>query len=71
MTIQEKDGSFINIGNMHKNSKDNLIVLCKGCHTTLHSNKLELESINTSSGKIVRMKPETPKLNHLTLVASN
>lgn len=46
------------IGNMHKNVKNNLVVLCKDCHSELHKNKMEFETLSTSNGQIVRLKPE-------------
>ena len=41
------------IGSMHKNAKDNLIVLCKQCHNNLHQNHQELTTVKTAGGKIV------------------
>lgn len=49
------------IGNMHMNKRDNLIILCRECHTNLHHNKQELETLTTATGKIVRMKPDLSK----------
>lgn len=43
-------------GQMHKNSKDNLIVLCRKCHTNLHGNKQELETISTTNGTLIGFK---------------
>ena len=37
---------------MNKNAKNNLIVLCAQCHENLHSNKEEIEYLETSGGKI-------------------
>ena len=44
------------IGSLHKNSPDNLIVLCQECHNELHSNHKELEILTVSTGKIIRFK---------------
>ena len=44
------------IEHFHKNIKDNLIVLCCDCHIHLHKEGLELETIETSEGKLVRLK---------------
>ena len=41
------------IGNMHKNVKDNLVVLCVDCHTDLHATNKDLKRIDTSIGKLV------------------
>lgn len=49
-----------NAGRMHKNAKDNLIVLCEQCHTNLHRRKEELETLDTGNGKIIRVRPESP-----------
>lgn len=50
------DGKKEFIGTLHKNSKDNLIYLCQGCHNELHSNHKELETLTTSTGTIIRFK---------------
>lgn len=47
------------IGNMHKNVKDNLTILCRSCHTNLHREKKELEILDTSKGKIICLKPDS------------
>ena len=44
------------IGSLHKNSPDNLIVLCQECHNELHINHKELEILTISNGKIIRFK---------------
>jgi DNA mismatch repair protein MutS len=44
------------IQNFHKNIKDNLIVLCEDCHNNLHKQGLELETLQSSDGTIVRVK---------------
>lgn len=59
-TTNLSDGTITSNAIMHKNAKDNLIVLCEQCHFALHSNKQELESLSTANGKIVRLKPDTP-----------
>lgn len=41
------------IGNIHKNSRNNLIVLCETCHTNLHKGGNDLLSIDTTNGHIV------------------
>lgn len=41
------------IGNMRKNAKDNLVVLCKNCHVKLHSEKKELVRVDISNGKLL------------------
>lgn len=46
----------VSLGKLHKNKLDNLIVLCKDCHTNLHSTKQELETISTTKGKLIRLK---------------
>ena len=56
---QERADNRNLIGNMHKNVKNNLIVLCKDCHTDLHKQKLEFESLAISGGHMVRLKPES------------
>jgi len=48
------------IGTMQKNSKDNLIVLCRDCHNHLHSQGIELETVSTPQGKLIRLKSESP-----------
>ena len=57
--IQEQryadDKGFIN--GMHKNKKDNLIVLCDSCHIKkLHAERKELEVLQTPQGHIVQFK---------------
>lgn len=47
------------INNTHKNVKNNLIVLCRNCHINLHRDNIELETVDTNVGKIVRVKPDT------------
>jgi DNA mismatch repair protein MutS len=44
------------IGHFHKNIKDNLIILCRECHTSLHKQGLELEFIKSLEGTMVRLK---------------
>ena len=44
------------IGSMHKNSIDNLVVLCNKCHTELHQQKKEIVSISTGTGKLLTLK---------------
>lgn len=44
------------IDNMHKNVKGNLIVLCRDCHTQLHSENKEFETLSANNGKIVIYK---------------
>lgn len=61
--IKGDDGHDIDIGIIHKNAKDNLIVLCRDCHISLHSNKQELETVSTSNGKLIRVRPNTPSNN--------
>ncbi|CAH6419304.1 DNA mismatch repair ATPase [uncultured virus] len=41
------------IGAMHKNIKDNLVILCVECHTKLHATGQDLKRIETSIGKLV------------------
>jgi len=41
------------IGNIHKNIKDNLIVLCRDCHVKLHHDNKDLVRVETSAGKLV------------------
>jgi DNA mismatch repair protein MutS len=41
---------------IHKNKRDNLIVLCQECHTKLHNSKHTLETVTVTNGKIVRIK---------------
>ncbi len=41
------------IGSMHKNVKNNLIVLCSTCHKDLHSRGQELKTLQTSVGRMV------------------
>jgi DNA mismatch repair protein MutS len=52
------------IGNMPMNAKDNLIILCRDCHTNLHCTGRKLESIPISNGTMVRMRP--PTVNELS-----
>jgi DNA mismatch repair protein MutS len=61
--IKGDDGTDIDVGIIHKNAKDNLIILCRDCHVSLHSNKQELETISTGNGKIIRVRPNTPTTN--------
>jgi DNA mismatch repair protein MutS len=56
--IKAPDGTFIEIGAMHKNAKDNLIGLCRDCHVTLHKQKKELEAVTIANGTLIRVKPE-------------
>ena len=44
------------IGNIHKNIKDNLSVLCKECHANEHKLGGELEVLTTSLGKLTILK---------------
>lgn len=62
--IKADDGSYIDIGIMHKNAKDNLIILCRDCHTSLHAKKQELETLSTPNGKIIRVRPNIPNMNN-------
>lgn len=57
--IQFSDGKFIDVGTMHKNSKANVIVLCEECHTTLHKDNIELETVSSANGTIVRLRTNT------------
>lgn len=68
-TTITKDGKEINVGTMHKNAKDNLIVLCRDCHRNLHSNEIELESLTTAGAKIVRVKPNTAPPDNKAVLA--
>jgi DNA mismatch repair protein MutS len=44
------------IGNMHKNVKDNLIVLCDDCHKDIHKDdKNNITIYNTANGKLVNL----------------
>jgi DNA mismatch repair protein MutS len=43
------------IGPMHKNIPSNLIELCNSCHETLHANKLQLVSQETSNGQTLAL----------------
>lgn len=56
--ILEQSKADINgfIGHMHKNIKDNLIVLCKECHIDLHRKGIQFESLSTSEGTLVISK---------------
>jgi len=65
--IKAEDGTFIDIGSMHKNAKDNIIVLCKDCHTTLHKQKCELETVSVANGTVIRVRPDQPLKSILTL----
>ena len=56
--IVQKMDDNINMGKMHKNAKDNLIILCHDCHTSLHAQGMELETLTVPNGKIVRMRPD-------------
>jgi DNA mismatch repair protein MutS len=58
--IEIISGDNVSVGKMHKNSKDNLIVLCRDCHTNLHSQGMELETLTVPHGKIIRMRPDVP-----------
>ena len=43
--------------NFHKNSKSNLIVLCKHCHNNVHNGKLDIKGyVSTSAGTICARK---------------
>jgi len=44
------------IGHYHKNIKDNLITLCKGCHQSLHYQGLEFELLQSLEGSMVKLK---------------
>jgi len=44
------------IDHFHKNNKGNLIVLCKSCHTWLHSQGYQLELVQSSEGSLVILK---------------
>lgn len=56
--ILEQNKADINgfIGHIHKNIKDNLIVLCKECHIDLHRKGIQFENISTSEGNLVVVK---------------
>jgi len=64
--IESVNGIDINYGSMHKNSKDNLITLCKSCHANLHSSGMELETLIVPQGKIIRIKPDISINQELT-----
>jgi len=49
------------IDNVSMNIKNNLIVLCRDCHTNLHNSNTELESVTVPNGAIVRIKPSSPE----------
>lgn len=44
------------IGHMHKNTKDNLIILCENCHTDLHSSNKQIESVKIPNGSMLMLK---------------
>jgi DNA mismatch repair protein MutS len=44
------------IKHFHKDIKDNLITLCKVCHQNLHRQGIELESVQSLEGTMVRLK---------------
>ena len=50
------NGKRITNGIMHKNCKDNLIILCQSCHTKLHANHQQLETLTLANGILVRLK---------------
>jgi DNA mismatch repair protein MutS len=57
--IEEQHTANFNgmIDSMHKNNIGNLIVLCDKCHNDfIHKNKIQLETKNTSNGRIVKIK---------------
>jgi len=58
--ISDTDGGEIVLGPMHKNKRDNLIVLCRECHTNLHNEGKELETLTVPTVKIIRLKPDVP-----------
>lgn len=58
--IKGDDGINVDIGIIQKNAKDNLIVLCRDCHTSLHQKKQELETLSVGNGTIIRVRPEVP-----------
>lgn len=45
------------IGNMPKNKRGNLIVLCHTCHNTLHAENKELVAVTTAMGNMVIAPP--------------
>ncbi len=54
-----KSGNLIKTSDnqmIRKNDRDNLTVLCRKCHTELHSNNQELETVITADGKLIRIK---------------
>jgi DNA mismatch repair protein MutS len=59
--IKDDTGDFVDVGILHKNCKDNIIVLCSECHINLHSNKQELETLYVPNGKIIRFKQSQPE----------
>lgn len=65
--IRDEDGTFVDIGTMHKNAKDNVIVLCRDCHATLHKQKRELETVTVANGTVIRVRPDQPPRPTLTL----
>lgn len=50
------NGQTIDIGSLHKNAKDNLIILCHACHEKLHQTKQQLETVSIGNGTLVRLK---------------
>ena len=61
----DKDGF---IDHFHKNSKFNLISLCKTCHNKIHNNEIEIKKIQTAQGNkiiknIIKDKDNTSRLN--------
>jgi len=50
------NGQAIDIGFLHKNAKDNLIILCHTCHEKLHRAKQQLETVSIGNGTLVRLK---------------
>lgn len=44
------------VPNLRMNAKDNIIVLCRDCHTALHSSGIELETVSSLGQSIIRVK---------------
>jgi DNA mismatch repair protein MutS len=42
------------IGSMHKDVKDNIISLCRCCHTDLHRKGIEFETVQTPNGVLIK-----------------
>jgi DNA mismatch repair protein MutS len=70
-TIDIDDKTQVNVGTMHKNVKDNLIVLCHDCHINLHRRHEELETADIGNGKIIRVRPESIEKNNTPTILSS